>query len=183
MTGHRFEKKWSDAQRRAITYACTLHGLRPAAACQLAAAGKLGPDGEPRDAGDLDALHPYNPPVTTVREWVATERRRTRELARQRLEPDSVDESTTGNLAQLARVLDREVERISQRSRGNAPVDAEHVRRIARAVREVGEGAHALRRLNARPAPAAEPAAAKQSKPPAAEPGLLEHLAAQERKT
>ena len=172
-----FERKWSEQQRRAVTYACTLHGMRPRAACDLAAAGRLSADGAPVDAGTVDALEPYAPPVTTVREWVAAERRRTREFRRRRLEPSAILETVHGNLAELARVLDRETERVAERAKSRAP-DPEHVRRLARSLREVGAAARELERSNAAPEPAAAEPASKSA--PAA-PGLLEHLAAQER--
>ena len=118
--------RYTDTQRKAVAYAYATQRIRPASRIpKLAAAGELTLDGEPLDPFDI----PYSSAVSIGQ---AAERRKLgKDLP---AHSDSADVLRRRLMVLASEELER-LERVSKH--GRKPVDAEQLRKVARALREI----------------------------------------------
>lgn len=130
--GGQFDAKYSDEQRRAIEHAYLDAAIRPATEIpRLAAAGELVWQGQAIDAFEI----PY---ATALEIGKAEERRRTGRAHSQLVNQPHKD-AVEVLRCRMVSLLDHETNRLerAQRKAQNAPIDAEQLRKVGRALREL----------------------------------------------
>lgn len=127
-----FDSKYTEEQRRAIEYAYLDAAIRPATEIpRLAAAGQLVWQGRPVEAFAI----PY---ATALEIGKAEERRRTGR-AHSRLVNQPHNDAVETLRRRMVSLLDHETNRLEreQRKAQNKPIDAEQLRKVGRALREL----------------------------------------------
>ena len=127
-----FDAKYTEEQRRAIEYAYLDAAIRPATEIpRLAAAGQLVWQGHPVEAFEI----PY---ATALEIGKAEERRRTGRAHSQLVNQPHNDAVETLR-RRMVSLLDHETNRLEreQRKAQNKPIDAEQLRKVGRALREL----------------------------------------------
>lgn len=131
----KWDTKWSDEQRKAIVRAFIDLRIRPMTKItRMAAAGELS-----ADAG-ADPLPGFDIPYGTVVSIGRTAEKRARgENMRPALRAMPARDRAEDMQRRLTSILDRELERIelAQRKRPKTPADAEQIRKVVRAMREL----------------------------------------------
>lgn len=127
-----FDKKYTDAQRRAVEHAYLDAAIRPATEIpRLAAAGQLVWEGQPVEAFAI--------PYATVLDIGKAEERRRTGRARSQLANQPHKDAVEILRCRMVSLLDHETSRLerAQRTAKNKPIEAEQLRKVGRALREL----------------------------------------------